>query len=153
MYSYFASGDEMREILRRDGPLPGVLQTAPVQAADGNALPLIRVSGVAPTPLAAAVTARRGTDALRTYLREKQTEGRVPSDQRVLLTVLREAQPTDAVLLAPRKKTRPIVIFLTVMMAILGLAFVLENVRPRVRLVAEQGGRDVDEVDGQRRLA
>ena len=43
-----------------------------------------------------------------------------------------------AALVAPRKLTRPIFIFLAVMIAALGLAFVLENLRPRVRPVAAE---------------
>lgn len=153
MYSYFAAGDGVQEILLRDGPLPGAVQTSPVTSADGGVLPLIRVSGTAPTPRSAAVAARRGTSALRAYLQEKQIEGRVPPAQRVLLSVLRQAEPADAVVVVPRKKTRSIVIFFTIMMAVLGLAFVLENLRPRVRLVPKQGGLGVGEVDDQRRQA
>lgn len=152
MYSYFADSDEMREVVEREGPLPGGLSITPVQAGDGSTLPLIRVSGVAQTPRAAAFTAERGTSALRTYLKEKQVEGQVPNDQRVLLSILREADPTRAELVAPRKKTRPIVVFLTVMLAFFGLAFVLENLRPRVRLVPEQVAQEVD-TTSERRLA
>ncbi len=40
-------------------------------------------------------------------------------------------------LLEGRSKTVPIVVFLTVMLAVIGLAFILENLRPRVRPVAD----------------
>jgi hypothetical protein len=39
---------------------------------------------------------------------------------------------------APRKKTTPIVVFLTVLLAAIGLAFVLENLRPRIRALAAE---------------
>ena len=45
------------------------------------------------------------------------------------------------VLLEGRSKTVPIVVFLTVMLAVIGLAFILENLRPRVRPVADVADR------------
>ena len=48
----------------------------------------------------------------------------------VLEQVLR---PRNAEIFQPRSKTMPIVIFLAVMFATVGLAFLLENLRPRAR--------------------
>ena len=50
-----------------------------------------------------------------------------------MLQVVNPPQPP--VVVAPRKKTLPIVVFMMVMAATLGTAFVLENVRPAVRIV------------------
>jgi hypothetical protein len=44
--------------------------------------------------------------------------------------------PQDAVLVVGRKKTLPITVFLAVLIATLGLAFILENLRPRLRSVS-----------------
>ena len=47
------------------------------------------------------------------------------------------AQPKKAKVFSPRSKTMPIVVFLAVMLATFGLAFLLENVRPRKQEVGE----------------
>ena len=54
----------------------------------------------------------------------------IPPNERVDLQVLQNA--TAPILLQPRKKTLPIVILLAVLSATIGLAFILENARPRV---------------------
>jgi hypothetical protein len=60
----------------------------------------------------------------------------VAPGKRVRVEVVR--QPQVPTLLVPRKKTRPIIVFLTVAIATFGLAFILENLRPRVRVVPDQ---------------
>ena len=47
-------------------------------------------------------------------------------------------QPQAPTLLVPRKKTRPVIVFLAVAIATFGLAFILENIRPRVRAVPDE---------------
>ena len=36
----------------------------------------------------------------------------------------------------PRSKARPVIVFLATMLVVIGVVFLLENVRPRVRSVA-----------------
>ncbi len=55
-----------------------------------------------------------------------------PEGARPAEGVARAGQPQ---LFSPRKKTLPLIAFFTVMLAGVGLAFVLENLRPRVRAV------------------
>jgi len=41
-----------------------------------------------------------------------------------------------------RKKTKPILILLSTLVAVCGLAFALENLRPRIRSVSEKSDDD-----------
>ena len=68
------------------------------------------------------------------FLERKAREAEIPESQRVQVDVL--AQPRGAVVIEPRKKTLPIV-FLTVITGTVGLVFVLENLRSRVRPVPD----------------
>ena len=67
--------------------------------------------------------------AFKDFVKANQNASNIPQDQRVVVNTLNA--PQGATLLEARKKTRPILIFLTGLVAVLGLAFVLENLRPR----------------------
>ena len=84
-------------------------------------------------PAEAVSIASRGGGALMGYVLSQQKGSDIPSTARVHLSVLTDATP--ARLFAGRKKTLPIVIFVTIMVATIGLAFVLENLRPRMQIV------------------
>jgi hypothetical protein len=75
--------------------------------------------------------ARRSSAALRGYLEEQQAANQVPDSDRVVLEEVLQAR--KAGIYQPRSKTMPIVIFLAVGFATMGLAFLLENLRPRHR--------------------
>jgi hypothetical protein len=51
---------------------------------------------------------------------------------------------TPALLVQGHKKTLPMLVFVTVIIATLGLVFVLENLRPEVRAVPSEAGRERD---------
>jgi hypothetical protein len=61
------------------------------------------------------------------------------------------SRPKAPVLFEGRSLTVPIVVFMTAMIATLGLAFVLENLRPRIRSISET--TDVVVPDATRRSA
>jgi hypothetical protein len=134
LYAALATTDSARAVIMRDGPLPGTLSAATVSSTDGESLPLVAMTGTATSPEAAMATANQAATGFVEYIEQRQARDNVPADQRSVLTVVEKA--SAATLLVPRKLTRPIFIFLAVMMAVLGLAFVLENMRPRVRPVA-----------------
>ena len=74
--------------------------------------------------------AARGAAALQTYITERQRASDTPlSDRAVIVPVVR---PIRAELFQPRSKTMAMVVFLAVMFVAVGLAFLLENLRPRV---------------------
>jgi hypothetical protein len=138
-YPELVTGDDVREIMLRDGPIRGVVEATPLVAANGSdtPLPMLAIRGLATTPEAAMLVAQRATKAFEEFLDIQQDRARTPASQRAVLTQVRQPSPATTVLLAGRSKTVPIVVFLTVMLAVIGLAFILENLRPRVRPVAD----------------
>jgi hypothetical protein len=138
IYAKLVTSDAVRQIMLRDGRIPGKVGASYVSATPNNPsgppLPLITVFGTGSTAKSATALAGRATTAFLQYVaNEDQTNG-IPDQKRVTINVLNRAE--EPVLLKGRSKTLPIVIFLTVMVAVCALAFVLENLRPRVHLVA-----------------
>lgn len=136
LYAELATADPVRRLMRRDGPIGGKISATPVVVQDGRyTLPLIDVTAIATTPRASMRLAVRSAKAFEQYLTEQQTINDVPKDDRV---VVQQVQlPRRAEIFRPRSKTMPIVIFLAVMFATVGLAFLLENVRPPQRRPGE----------------
>jgi hypothetical protein len=137
LYAELASSDPVRQVMRRDGPVLGkVVATALRDERSGTLLPLIDLAAISTSPRGAAGLAMRGANALNTFLQEQQRANSVPAADRVVVQTI--VQPRGALLFQPRSKTMPIVIFLVVMLAIVGLSFLLENLNPRAR---SAGGR------------
>ena len=67
-------------------------------------------------------------------MERQQQAAKIPTDQRINLQIVQRA--TAPVVVEPRKKTLAVVVFGAVLVATVGLAFILENLRPRVRAVA-----------------
>jgi hypothetical protein len=127
--------DALRRIILREGPISGSIEAAPVSAFEGGeaVLPIISIAGVADSPSTSQALTQRTASALGEYIEDQQRRGGVEASERIGLEVVQAAGGTR--LLAGRSKTLPIVVFLTVMVAVMGLAFILENLRPRVRSV------------------
>lgn len=145
IYMPLATSDEVKDRIRADGagPIRGAIQTYPVGT---EGLPMITFAAVAPSPEEAVTLARRHVRAFTDFVEDEQSASNIPDRERLVVDAVNRPQP--ATLLEPRKKTGPIIIFLTVMTAVLGLAFVLENLRPRVRPVASS---DEEEPAAKRR--
>lgn len=137
IYAQLVPSDAVRRIIRRDGPFRGTIEAAALTTPNtGNPLPLLMIGGISTSPEAAAELAHRATEAFSEYLATEQRRSGIPANERVVLSEVRG--PAQIELLQGRSKTLPIVVFLTVMLAVVGLAFVLENLRPRIRpLVSE----------------
>jgi hypothetical protein len=147
IYVRIATSDPVIRVIERDGPLNGTLAAYPVSSDDngnGEPLPMVSFAAVGQTPQAAESLAKRHVDAFVKYIEAEQRRSGIPSKERVVVEVARQPQP--ATLLVERKKTRPMVVFVAVMIAVIGLAFALENVRPRVRVLpgSEGAPRDKD---------
>jgi hypothetical protein len=140
LYAQLTSSDQVRQVIRRDGPVRGQIIANPLVAGGDIKiqLPLIDLMAISDSPLGAMVLAQRGARGLQTYLSEEQRAGHVPKSDRVVIQQV--VRPTQARVFQPRSKTMPLVIFLAVMLATVGLAFLLENVRPRKQ--EPQEGRD-----------
>jgi hypothetical protein len=154
LYASLAGSDAVRDLMLREGPLTGSTEVKAAESGSGSrasSLPFILIEGFASTPRAAVSMADRKMRALMMYIEEQQRADNTPASERVLLKVL--VEPDRPQLLASRSLTRPIVIFLTVMIAVLGLAFILENLRPRGLRPLEQE-RPVESIaDTKRRSA
>jgi prepilin-type processing-associated H-X9-DG protein len=139
LYSQLATSDPVRRIIREDGPVRGTVIAAPVLALNnpGNPLPIISLAGISDSPARARQLAMRATAAMQTYLRRQQQTNEIPERDRVEVQILES--PRRAQLFQGRSMTLPVILFLTLMIATTGLAFVLENVRPAPRpvIVAE----------------
>lgn len=134
-----------------EGPLGGTVQTFPVLAGGETPVPMIIFDAVAPTPEAAVSLAKRHVAAFKEFVKDNQNASKIPQDQRVVVNTLNA--PQGATLLEARKKTRPILIFLTGLVAVLGLAFVLENLRPRGPASTIAGVEEEEAPEQKRRSA
>jgi hypothetical protein len=132
LYANLADSDPVKRLMRRGGPIRGRIEAASLTASDNpsNVLPLIQLAGVAETRAAALELTHRGTTALVRFVEGEQHAAAIPDEERVILRVVKN--PGRAKVLSARSKAIPILVFLTVAVAFLGLAFVLENLRPLV---------------------
>jgi hypothetical protein len=146
-----AMSDDVRQIIERDGggPIRGALQTFPVVSGEAQ-VPFINFSAVATSPGEAVSLARRHAAAFKKYVQGRQDDAGIEKEERIVIDTTNQA--AAATLLEGRKKTRPIIVFLAVMTAVIGLVFVLENLRPRVRTVPSSQV-DEDDAAGRRRLS
>jgi hypothetical protein len=101
----------------------------PQVGADGSILPMLTVRGTALSPARAQIIALHASRALQAYLDREQDAARIPGNSRVELALIR--QPRGAAVVDAPKKTRPVFLFMLVLIATIALAFILENVRPR----------------------
>jgi hypothetical protein len=133
-YAELADSDPVRALMRRAGPVVGTYTaTAVTSAANaGNALPFVRIDSIANSPGQAVVTAVNATKALMAYIRGQQDAAHVADDARILLVPMERAAPPT--ILQKRSMFRPLAAFIVLMLLFCILAFVLENLRPRVRL-------------------
>jgi hypothetical protein len=143
-YAQLANSDAVQALLRKSGPVDGSMVAAP--AVDNVTsirapLPFVSIQGLAASQAKAVDIARRGAEAFRTYVIDQQNSASIPPDNRVEIQVLSSAK--KAVLLQGRKKTLPIVILMTILIATVGLAFILENLRPRVRPLQAESTADL----------
>jgi hypothetical protein len=148
-YAEIASSDAVKAIIRKGGPLQGTMTADPGvdQITHRIPLPFVTISGLATDPKTAVAIASRGSEAFREYVKERQASESVPDAQRINLQVLNAARNAEVV--QARRKTVPVVVFLTTLIATLGLIFILENLRPRVAPVRI---REDEEDQRQRRI-
>lgn len=130
VYAQLGTSDAVREVMRKEGPLPGKIDARPgFDERNGSYQPYVYVTAIATDGAQAVELANRAATAIRTVVRRQQLNANIPANQQVALDLFSGARPPTVV--QPRKKTLPIVIFLTVVLITVGLAFVLENIRPR----------------------
>jgi hypothetical protein len=151
LYAHLADSDDVRAIMLRSGPIHGEVKAAPILASENtfaDALPLIEVAAFADSGRGARRLGTRATRAFRAYLAREQQRNGISAEDRVVVVVVKAAN--KAKLVKGRSFTPPVVVFLTTLIACFALAFILENLRPRVRAPAadrasptEQPGRQI----------
>ena len=154
LYSQFANSDDVRRLMLHEGaPKTSSITAAPVAPTiPGASLPIIALSGRAKSANEAISAVEYGRRALVEYVERQQQAAKIPTDQRIHLQIVQRA--TAPVVVEPRKKTLAVIVFVAVMAATVGLAFILENLRPRVRPVAPAAPAfraDVDEDEERER--
>jgi len=132
VYATLADSDQIQRKLVHPKDEEQLIATPEVDTQTQTALPIIDVVSLAPSQRRAVDMARQATSMLDNYLETQQKDAGVPAGQRVLLQTLQ--QPYRVTVAQGRKKTVPIVVFMTVLLATIGLVLGLENIRPRVRL-------------------
>lgn len=138
LYAGLATSDEVTSIVRRSGRIKGRIVAAAATADGGTAtLPIVNIIAVAPSGPSSRSLANRYANALRQYVAGQQVANDVPAKQRVALEVLNVGGRTE--LVGKRGTTLPLIVFLTILSATIGIAFVRENLRGSARESAEAG--------------
>jgi hypothetical protein len=131
LYAQLATSDQvlarLRPSERREGNVTVTAVPAPAYTSSG-VLPLLKLEATAVSPGGASALANRATASFRGWLREEQDRGGIAPIDRVEVDVVTGA--SKAVVAANPKKTTAVVVFLTIVAAVFGLAMVLDNLRP-----------------------
>jgi hypothetical protein len=129
-YAELATSDPVRRLMLHDGPIGGKIIATPVVVGENRVmLPYLDIMSISTTPERAVRLAQRSAKALATYIESRQRANNVPTSDRVVVEQI--VRPKAPKIFQPRSKTMAIVVFLATMFATIGLAFLLENLRPR----------------------
>jgi len=128
LYAKFVLGDDVRALMLRDGPIHGLLDAGPLPATSSsdNFLPIVNIVGYSRSRGGALVLADRAARALQQFIKQQGI--------RAHIRFVKHGPPK---LMSPRSKTLPVLVFLLVMAAGVGLALVLEKVRPRIHALPD----------------
>jgi hypothetical protein len=129
-YAQLVNGDRIQREVVRPQQKQLLFGAVEIDRTENQALPFVDVTAFAPSAVTARRLAENGTRALQSLVAQQQTQANIPDDQRVLLQILQ--QPTKVKVAEPRKKTVPVVVFMTVLIATLGALLALENLRPSI---------------------
>jgi hypothetical protein len=136
IYVTYATGNGVMAALKKSGPIHGKLFAGQGTAADGSSLPIIDLAADSDTAAAALDLARRHLAAFQAFLLKNQIANGIQPKQRLILDPV--SGPLPAKLVQGRKLTKPILIFTAILVLTCALAFVLENMRPRIRPVEDE---------------
>jgi hypothetical protein len=140
IYAQLAPTQRVQRYMKHPPLKPTDLTVETVQAPafwSPPVLPLISIKALGSSPQSAAALATDQTDALMKYVKSEQRAAETPAAKRVVVEEIQSPAPKLAKLVGKRGKTLPAVVFLAVMIAVIGLAFLLENLRPGIRAVSD----------------
>lgn len=141
LYARLVDSAVVREIMREGGKIRGKVDARTVASDEGEALPLIRITGFDTSGQLASTRAIRQASAFERFIRDNQLASKVPVEDRIELATV--DGPTRPKLEQGRSQTLPIVIFLSTMVVVTALALAIENVRQRRREPAAHGPIEV----------
>jgi hypothetical protein len=134
LYVQLANSDTIRLLVAKKAPRPsGIVATQNYSFSPtyySSALPILTITGTSTSRAKARLTTQIGAEVLTDYLKQQQDAAGIEDSQRVVIQEL--VSPRKTALVDGPKKTLPVVVIFTIMLAVIGLAFVLENLRPRV---------------------
>lgn len=134
-YARFMQSDAIRNLIAKQGaPNGSVAAKSGIDTSSGFSLPTVTITAVATDSGSAVQLANQAALALKGYIARQQVSAKIKPKERVVLQIINVAR--TGALIEPRKKTLPIVVFLSVLIATLGLCVVLENLRPRFKPAA-----------------
>jgi hypothetical protein len=128
-YAQLLTSDPVRLRAARSGSTGKIIATPIRDDQSGVILPYIDILSISTSAEGAIKYADASVHALGAFLLAQQQRSNVAEADRVIIEPI--IRPMDATVYRPRPKTMPIVVFFAVMFATVGLAFVLENARPR----------------------
>jgi hypothetical protein len=143
LYSYLATSQQVRALIAMRAKPEQVAITPVMNPASGTGLPLLKVRTTGKT---GAVTQQLNTatvDALRRYLDEEQDRAEIDAGLRVEIQVLNP--PSRAVVSEGRSYMGSLIAFILAIGASIGLAYLLENLRPKRPDPAEDDEFDLEE--------
>lgn len=133
-YAAYATSDPVITSLQKQGLLPrrgeksegaAIAANAVPSPLNGQPTPLLTITGSGTSPAEATRLTIRATEAFLDYARSRQDAAKIPESQRVELRILKRADvPT---LIAPRSKTKLIIILLAGLTATVAAAFLRDN--------------------------
>jgi hypothetical protein len=132
-YAQLASADEVQLKVLAGTTKAAALTATPVRDPNTeDPSPFVDILGLSETPLSAARISYRGAVVFMQYVARRQQAARIPERDRVLLQVVKQPIGIEGpVRIEGRKKTTPAFVFLAVLVATVGLIFVVENARGR----------------------
>jgi hypothetical protein len=142
-YATLATSNAVATIIRREanGKPPGKLLSSNVPNFDGSASRIFALEGVSTSKAGARAMVKLATRAFYEYVPGYNAENFQPP---VKVTLTQLGGPAAPKIIKSPSKTRPVFVFLAVLIAFIGIAFILENLRPAVRVQAPPLDRDDD---------
>ena len=133
-YAEFATSDAVmrslktqRLIGRKADPtgVAAITATSVASPVNGSITPLLKITGMAPSPAEATRLTTRATDTFIEVAKGRQVQAKIPESQRVELRIVRRAGVPK--LTAPRSKTTFLILLLAGLTVTVAAAFIREN--------------------------
>lgn len=153
LYARLANSDQVERLLLSHHRIPGGVSISASAITDSQVgpLPLVQITGMGTSQGAAATMANSASAALRDDIAAQQTADNVSDSNRVLLSTVKRAGTTGKIadalggttLVSGHSKMKPMAVFIGIFGLFVAIAYILENLRPRIRLV-EPSAQDKD---------